>query len=67
MALEQWLDLGNQSQACVTIPETCGTQGGTLSVWFKVIDYQPHSAIIGNIFDVPKTSVSITCSQSTLR
>ena len=67
MTLEQWLDLRNQSQACMTVPETCGTQGGTLSLWFKVLDYQPHGAIIGNNFSEPKTSVSITCWQPTLR
>ena len=65
--MQHWMGLGSQSQACITVPETCGSQGGSMSVWFKVIDYQPHSAIIGNIFDVPKTSVSITCWNSKLR
>ena len=38
--MQQWLDLGNQSQACITVPETCGTQGGTISVWIKPLDCQ---------------------------
>ena len=44
--LGQWLDLGNQSQACITIPETCGSQGGTISAWIKPIESNQKGGII---------------------
>ena len=59
MSVPSWLDLGDQSQACIVKPETCGTQGGTLSVWYRVLDFQEYSAVIGNVFDKGQVYQSI--------
>ena len=56
-SLQQWLDLGNQSQACITIPESCGAQGGSISVWFKLGDSNTEGAIISSMTQ-PQTSFS---------
>ena len=66
LALSQSLELGNLSQACITIPESCGTQGGTVGLWAKVIDCQYQGGII-NSFNLERTSFSILCTSSTLQ
>ena len=45
----QWVSLGNLSLACFTIPGTCGSVGGTLSVLIKIgaVDY-PTGGIISS-------------------
>ena len=35
---KQWVDLGIHTEACMTRPETCGAEGGAISVWVNVID-----------------------------
>ena len=35
-SLRQYVDLGDLSSACVTKPETCGPEGGAISLWFKL-------------------------------
>ena len=64
-ALSQWLDLGNQSQACITIPETCGAQGGTISAWIKLRECT-HGAGIVSSKTQPQTSFSIYCDTSVI-
>ena len=43
----QWVDLGIHIEACMTRPETCGSAGGAISVWLKVIDC-PYGGIISS-------------------
>ena len=33
---KQWLDLGIQTEACLTQLDTCGSTGGALSMWIKL-------------------------------
>ena len=33
----QFIDLGIHTVACMTIPGTCGTSGGAISVWYRVV------------------------------
>ena len=64
----QWVDLGDLSQACIAIPETCDTQGGTLSVWVRVYDCHAHSAVIGSASTkVEQTNFMIMCYQDQIR
>ena len=32
------MDLGDLSAACITKPSTCDDQGGTVSLWVKMIE-----------------------------
>ena len=32
------MDLGDLSAACITKPSTCGSDGGTVSLWVKMIE-----------------------------
>ena len=66
LGLQQWLDLGNQSQACITIPETCGAQGGTISAWVKPLDCGSGGGIISSFLGV-MSSFSILCAEPNLR
>ena len=34
---EQWIDLGVHHGACMIDPETCGPDGGAISMWMKVL------------------------------
>ena len=45
----QWVDLGIHSEACMTRPETCGTAGGAISLWVKVIDCPRYAGIIPSL------------------
>ena len=43
----QWIDLGDLSQySCIVKPSTCGTNGGSLSVWIKTGNCDEHSGIL---------------------
>ena len=44
---KQWVNLGNLSIACLTVPETCGSTGGALSAWIKIgdVDYSQSGII----------------------
>ena len=64
--LQQYLELGNQSQACITIPESCGTQGGTISVWVKPLGCPDGGGIISSQ-DTSQSAVIIACSPTELR
>ena len=33
---QQWINLGNHPEVCLTNPETCGPAGGALSMWLSV-------------------------------
>ncbi len=33
-----WVDLGLVTDACITIPETCGPDGGALALWVYIYD-----------------------------
>ena len=62
----QWLDLGNQSQACITIPESCGTQGGTISAWIKLGECITVGGIISS-FTQTQSGFSFYCKNSEFR
>ena len=34
---QQWINLGNHPEACMTRPETCGHTGGAVSLWVRRI------------------------------
>ena len=46
LALQQWMDLGNLSQACITVPESCGTNGGTVAAWIRVLECEDDGGIV---------------------
>ena len=32
----QYVELGDLSTGCIAIPDTCGPEGGAVSLWFKL-------------------------------
>ena len=34
----QWVDLGIQTEVCITHPETCGAAGGAISLWVNIAE-----------------------------
>ena len=65
--MQQWMELGNQSQACITIPESCGAQGGTISVWVKIVECPTgdggSAAIITSFLPV-QTGFTLQCIET---
>ena len=35
---QQWVSLGDLSEACITVPDTCGPEGAAVAFWVKLID-----------------------------
>ena len=67
MASSQYLELGDLCHACITVPESCGTQGGTISVWFKMVDCSSNGGAIITIFSQPQTSFLVGCFPNKIR
>ena len=65
--MQQYLELGNQSQVCITIPDSCGTQGGTVSVWVKPLDCDADGGGIVTSQSQYQSSFIIACNPTELR
>ena len=59
--LNQWIDLGIHTEACMTRPETCGTAGGAFSLWLRLTDCPQSAGIITTIDDSEKTGFCLWC------
>ena len=46
---KQWIDLGIDTDVCMTDPRTCGAAGGAISLWVKVIDCATSSGIVSSV------------------
>ena len=44
----QWVDLGIHAHVSMTRPETCGTAGGAISLWMKVIDCPTFAGVVSS-------------------
>ena len=56
----QWVDLGIQSEAYMTRPDTCGTAGGAISMWVNVVDVRVGGIISSYLTE--KSGVGIYCT-----
>ena len=45
----QWVDLGVHTEACMTLPETCGAAGGAVSMWMKLMECPILCGIISSL------------------
>ena len=62
----QWVDLGNLSAvACLPLPDSCGTAGGAMSVWIRILDCPDGTGIISS-FDV-MTGFHVFCINQNTR
>ena len=60
-----WVDLGNLTVACLTVPDTCGPDGATFSAWIKLdMNNCPHNAGIISSYSSYKTAFTIDCQGS---
>ena len=66
-AQKQWVNLGNLSIACLTIPETCGSAGGALSAWIKIGDTDYPSGGIVSSFDLSEGFDVLTYNDAALK
>ena len=62
----QWIDLGIQTKACMTRPETCGAAGGAVSVWVNIIDCPGYrKGVLSSALQL-KTHSKIDCDSTHL-
>ena len=61
----QWVDLGIQTEACMTWPETCGAAGGAISVFVNVIECPGLTGIISSY--AQNTSSQVMCTYDQIR
>ena len=64
-AQNQWVDLGNLSAACITRPDTCGSDGAALSVWLKLTDCQDPDGVISSHTASAFSAGLLVCCPST--
>ena len=43
---KRWVNLGNLSAACITIPETCGPEGAAMVFWVKMTGPKDRTLIV---------------------
>ena len=57
----QHIDLGIHTEACMTVPGTCGTSGGAISLWYRVTERSSLGAIVTTLQDFHSGGTSISC------
>ena len=65
----QWIDFGIYPEACMTSPETCGTEGGAVSFWINIENFDGN--YLGGIISTQNSgdgfSIFLSCkSKQTL-
>ena len=60
--LEQWVDLGIHTAACMIRPETCGAAGGAISVWMNMTDCYYRSSGVFATRSESSSGLYISCS-----
>ena len=48
-SLNQWVDLGVLSEACITVPDSCGLEGAAISLWVKIHSCRDGDGILSSI------------------
>ena len=65
--LEQWIDLGILSEACITQVTTCGPEGAAVSFWVNIIDCPSSGGIISSRTYQNGGGFNFFCSGSNVR
>ena len=67
-SFSQYVDLGDLSAACITIPETCGPEGAAISFWFKLGSCGVNTGLISSATNggTYETGFSVSCRFSEL-
>ena len=58
----QWIDLGIHTEACMTVPDTCGTSRGAISVWYRVTYCNHLGSIVTTIQNHTPGGSAIYCT-----
>ena len=57
----QHIDLGIHTEACMTVPGTCGTSGGAISLWYRMTECSSLGAIVKTFQGSHSGGTSIHC------
>ena len=64
----QWVSLGDLSLVtCLPVPDTCGPEGASLSVWLKIEDCDENKDGFISSLSVGSTGFSCRCKNGNMR
>ena len=63
----QYIELGDLSYACITIPNSCGSQGGTASAWIKLITCASGGSAMVTSFSQVQSNFGLACGSNIIR
>ena len=43
---QRWVNLGDLSAACITIPDSCGPEGAAIAFWVKLIETPSSGGVV---------------------
>ncbi len=59
---DEYVELGDLSAGCLSLPDSCGSEGGSLSVWIY-LNYCGTAGVLTSInYATPTTGVQIKCN-----
>ena len=69
LALNQWVDLGILSEACITVPDTCGPDGAAVAVWVKIHSCPENAGFLLSLksSNSKKTGFTFFCYSGNIR
>ena len=63
---KQWVDLGSMSDACITLPDTCGPEGAAVAVWVKIYECANSNGFLSSLKS-GKTGFMFFCFTASIR
>ena len=66
MSRRQWIDLGIHDDVCMPRPHTCGAEGGSISLWMRVIRCPDIGGILTSISQSNSGRFVVFCARDYL-
>ena len=63
---KQWVNLGIMSEACITLPDTCGPEGAAVAVWVKIYKCANSNGFLSSLKS-GKTGFMFYCFTASIR
>ena len=63
--LKQYVDLGQLPEACIANPSSCGENGGSVSLWVKLLECPDGGIITSDIQE--KDGFKVYCEQDQIK
>ena len=64
---KQWVELGDLTTACFTVPESCGPEGAAVSFWINLINFPVWAGIISSKANLMSRGIYVTGFNNKIR